>query len=128
MESGLHEIDHYLDDFLFAGADKTSNCSHLSIKYQLPILNPSKSNSPRYIGNNQNADFTSIFEHCALKPSFLIITTAIADDKTEGPSTWITYLGLLIDTEKMLIQIPDEKVQELLYFLNEAKFSSIHWQ
>jgi hypothetical protein len=76
MESGLHEIDHYLDDFLFAGADKTSNCSklmntftevcsqlgvpiaddkmdgeteqpigrHLSIKYQLPILNPSKAN------------------------------------------------------------------------------------
>jgi hypothetical protein len=29
MESGLHEIDHYLDDFLFAGADKTSNCSKL---------------------------------------------------------------------------------------------------
>jgi hypothetical protein len=26
----------------------------------------------------------------------------------------------LIDTEKMLIQIPVEKVQELLYFLNEA--------
>jgi hypothetical protein len=59
---------------------------HLSIKYQLPILNPSKS-------------------------------VPIADDKTEGPSTWITYLGLLIDTEKMLIQIPDEKVQELLYFI-----------
>jgi hypothetical protein len=44
----------------------------------------------------------------------------IADDKTEGPSTRITYLGLLIDTENILIQIPDEKVQELLYFLNEA--------
>jgi hypothetical protein len=29
MESDLHEIDHYLDDFLFAGADKTSNCSKL---------------------------------------------------------------------------------------------------
>jgi hypothetical protein len=29
FESGLHEIDHYLDDFLFAGADKTSNCSKL---------------------------------------------------------------------------------------------------
>jgi hypothetical protein len=43
----------------------------------------------------------------------------IADDKPEGPSTRITYLGLLIDTEKMLIQIPDEKVQALLYFLNE---------
>jgi hypothetical protein len=44
----------------------------------------------------------------------------IADDKTDGPSTRITYLGLLIDTEKMSIQIPDEKVQGLLYFLNEA--------
>ena len=29
MESGLHEIDHYLDDLLFADADKTSNCSKL---------------------------------------------------------------------------------------------------
>lgn len=29
MESGLHEIDHYLYDLLFAGADKTSNCSKL---------------------------------------------------------------------------------------------------
>jgi hypothetical protein len=44
------------------------------------------------------------------------IGVPIADDKTEGPSTRITYLGLLIDTEKMLIQIPDEKMQELLYF------------
>jgi hypothetical protein len=29
MESGLHEINHYLSDVLFAGADKTSNCSKL---------------------------------------------------------------------------------------------------
>jgi hypothetical protein len=27
MESGLHEIDHYLDDFLFAGADITTALS-----------------------------------------------------------------------------------------------------
>jgi hypothetical protein len=40
--------------------------------------------------------------------------------KRRKPFKMITYLGLLIDTEKMLIQIPDEKVQELLYFLNEA--------
>jgi succinate dehydrogenase flavin-adding protein (antitoxin of CptAB toxin-antitoxin module) len=32
MESGLHEIDHYLDDFLFAGADKTSNLSYAKYK------------------------------------------------------------------------------------------------
>jgi hypothetical protein len=42
----------------------------------------------------------------------------IADDKTEGPSTSKTDSGLLIDTENMLIQIPDEKVQELLYVIS----------
>jgi hypothetical protein len=36
----------------------------------------------------------------------------IADDKTEGPPTRITYLGLLIDTEKMLIQIPDQNIRK----------------
>jgi hypothetical protein len=44
----------------------------------------------------------------------------IADDQTEGPSTRLTYLGFLIDIENMLIQIPVEKVQELLYSLNKA--------
>jgi hypothetical protein len=60
MESGLREIDHYLDDFLFAGADKTSNCSKLL---------------------NTNADCTSIFVHCAIKPIFLIITNALSKDE-----------------------------------------------
>ena len=63
MESGLHEID--LDDFLFAGADKTSNCSKL---------------------------MNTFTEVCSQ------LDVPIADDKTEGPSTRITYLGLLIDT------------------------------
>jgi hypothetical protein len=48
----------------------------------------------------------------------------IADDKTEGPSTRITYLGLLIDTEKMLIQIPDEKVL-LSFFACLLRFKNI---
>ena len=87
MESGLHEIDHYLDDFLFAGADKTSNCSKL---------------------------MNTFTEVCSQ------LGVPIADDKTEGPSTMITCLGLIIDTEKMSIQIPDEIVRGLLYFLNEA--------
>ena len=88
MDSGLHEIDHYLDDFLFAGADKTSNCSKL--------MNT----------------FTEVCSQSGVP---------IADDKTEGPSTRITDLGLLIDTENMLIQIHDEKVQELLYFFKRSK-------
>jgi hypothetical protein len=41
MESGLLEIDHYLDDFLFAGADKTSNCSKLMNTFVILVGGPS---------------------------------------------------------------------------------------
>jgi hypothetical protein len=59
--------------------------NYLSIMYQLLILNPSKSNSPWYIGNNLNTDFMCIFEHCVLKPSLVCseLGVPIADDKTE---------------------------------------------
>ena len=49
----------------------------------------------------------------------------IAHEKTEGPKTIIEYLGLTIDTEKMLIQIPIDKIVELklklLFVLNRKK-------
>ena len=32
----------------------------------------------------------------------------VAQDKTEGPTTNLHYLGFLIDTEKMVIKFPDE--------------------
>lgn len=38
----------------------------------------------------------------------------IADDKTEGPTTCLTYLGYQLDTEKLHIQIPSDKVVKLL--------------
>jgi hypothetical protein len=38
----------------------------------------------------------------------------IANEKAEGPSTIIDYLGLTIDTVNMLIKIPEKKVQDLL--------------
>ena len=37
----------------------------------------------------------------------------IAQEKTEGPTTKLHYLGFLIDTEKMLITILDEIFLEL---------------
>ena len=37
----------------------------------------------------------------------------IALDKTEGPSTCITYLGLVLDSEKMEIRIPLSKIKEI---------------
>lgn len=42
------------------------------------------------------------------------ICVPIANEKTEGPSTIIEYLGLAIDTVNMLIKIPEKKVQDLL--------------
>jgi len=42
------------------------------------------------------------------------IGVPIANEKTEGPSTVIEYLGLTIDTINMLIKIPDKKIKELL--------------
>ncbi|VDI81167.1 Hypothetical predicted protein [Mytilus galloprovincialis] len=38
----------------------------------------------------------------------------LANEKTEGPTTLIEYLGLTIDTVNMLVKIPHKKVEELL--------------
>ena len=34
----------------------------------------------------------------------------IAPDKTEGPSTSITYLGFILDTERLELRLPQEKL------------------
>jgi hypothetical protein len=38
----------------------------------------------------------------------------IANEKTEGPTTILEYLGLTIDTQNMVVKIPADKVKELL--------------
>ena len=49
----------------------------------------------------------------------------LADDKTLGPTTNIVFLCLEIDTVKMVIRIPSEKLNEtkekLLFILNSKK-------
>ena len=42
------------------------------------------------------------------------IGVLVVNEKTEGPSTIIEYLGLTIDTVNMLIKNPEKKVQDLL--------------
>jgi len=79
-ESNSNNVDHYLDDFLFAGKRNSNDCKLLM------------------------DTFDRICNRLGIP---------VAQEKTEGPSTTIHYLGLLIDTEKMIIQIPDEKVAEL---------------
>jgi hypothetical protein len=44
----------------------------------------------------------------------------IADEKTEGPTCVMEYLGLTIDTREMTVKIPDKKMKELLVLIREV--------
>lgn len=79
-KSGFDTLDHYLDDFIFAGEEATNTCEILMDSFK---------------------------ELC------LEIGVPIADNKTVGPTTSITFLGLVIDTERMLVRIPLEKIYKL---------------
>ena len=40
--------------------------------------------------------------------------------KTQGPCTVLEYLGLTIDTEKMLIKVPSDKIQKVLDLIEKT--------
>jgi hypothetical protein len=69
-EHGLKNLDHYLDDFFFAGEAGTNNCTNLM---------------------NQ---FDGVCERLGVP---------IANDKTEGPTTILEYLGLTIDSQNIVV-------------------------
>ena len=48
-----------------------------------------------------------------VKQAFQFLGVPIADDKLEGPSTCLTYLGIEIDSILMQLRLPDEKLLEL---------------
>ena len=45
----------------------------------------------------------------------------LAEEKTEGPSSCITYLGFVIDTIKLEISLPIKKVEKVKHFLDHWK-------
>jgi hypothetical protein len=61
----LDTLDHYLDDFIFAGANGSGNCALLM----------------------------DVFKNICQE-----LGVPLADNKTVGPTTLLTFLGLLIDT------------------------------
>lgn len=79
-ETGLHSLDHYLDDFLFAGNSTSNDCQILMSK------------------------FIEITAEMGVP---------LADNKTVGPTTVLTFLGLVIDTDLMLIRVPEVKIQKI---------------
>ena len=89
-ESKSNDLDHYLDDFFFAGKANSSNCFELMTHFD---------NICHRIG------------------------VPIAEEKTVGPVTCMEYLGLTIDTEQLLIRIPDDKLKELIEKITLVAFS-----
>jgi hypothetical protein len=70
-------IDHYLDDFFFAGKAYSNDCLTLMSNFE-------------YVCKDMNIP--------------------INEEKSEGPSTVLTYLGLEIDSQKMTVRLPSEKI------------------
>ena len=83
-------VDHYLDDFFFAGKANSNDCQSL---------------------------MTTFINICKK------LQVPIADEKTEGPTCVMEYLGLTIDTREMTVKIPDKKMKELLVLIREVAFS-----
>lgn len=81
MKTGVHTLNHYLDDFIFAG-DTSEICKLLMSSFR-----------------------KTCFE----------FGIPLAEDKTEGPKTVITFLSIEIetDTSNMIIRIPNDKILTL---------------
>ncbi|VDI43964.1 Hypothetical predicted protein [Mytilus galloprovincialis] len=67
---GLDTLDHYLDDFIFAGHESNNNCELLMDTFMKVCKD---------------------------------LCVPLADNKTVGPTTTLTFLGLEIDTLLMLV-------------------------
>lgn len=81
QKTGLNTLDHYLDDFIFAGREHSGHCNKL-----------------------MNCFSSTCTE----------LGIPLADDKSVGPVTVLTFLGLEIDSEEMLIKIPQNKLDSLI--------------
>ncbi|XP_061194757.1 uncharacterized protein LOC133202910 [Saccostrea echinata] len=79
VKTGVHTLNHYLDDFIFAGGT-LEICNLLMFSFKSTC-----------------SDFG----------------IPLAEEKTEGPKTVLTFLGIEIDTDNMVIRIPEEKIIDL---------------
>ena len=51
--------------------------------------------------------------------AFQDLNIPLAEDKIEGPSTLLTYLGIVINSLRMTIEVPNEKLVETIHSLNK---------
>ena len=74
----MHNIFHYIDDFVIVGRPDETQCE---------------------------SGLRSLIQACEN------LGFVVADDKTEGPSTRLTVLGIEFDTEAMVLRLPQEKLE-----------------
>ena len=79
-ETNTDNLEHYLDDFFFAGEATKNDCKFLM----------------------------TAFENVCLR-----LWVPIADNKTVCPCTNIEYLGLTIDSDELLVKIPQYNIEKL---------------
>ena len=80
FKSGLHSIDHYLDDFIFMGCEHSDDCSRLM----------------------------EIFMDLSKE-----LGVPIVEEKTVEPIKVLSFLVYVIDTELMMVYIPQNKLAKL---------------
>ena len=68
-----------------------------------------------FLGKPEANDCTN-YLRIALDTCSRLGVTVLAH-KVEGPSTVLTFLGILLDTEKMEIRLPQDKLQRLVHLL-----------
>ena len=90
QQSGSKDLDHYLDDFFFAGKANSNDCKKLM------------------------DTFVKICKQLGVP---------LADEKTVGPTTFMEYLGLTINTHNMTVQIPDAKLKDLMIQIKAIAFA-----
>lgn len=80
FKTGLHSIDHYLDNFIFMGREHSDVCSRLM------------------------ENFMDLSKELGIP---------IAEEKTVGPTKVLSFLGYVLDTELMMVFIPQDKLAKL---------------
>jgi hypothetical protein len=84
-ESNSENIDHYLDDFFFAGSGGTNDWQVLLGQYCIP----NKSKEPGYIGRSQNANLISDFAQRAFSPKRCTIEMALSNGEYWTVDRWL---------------------------------------
>jgi hypothetical protein len=88
---GLETLDHYLDDFFFAGQDSTNGCLTLTFDNRLSSLDPRRKNHP-----NNGPVFLNLSFLQRLYVKMLQFFSKIAQDREHPIGMW-TWFQVLVN-------------------------------